>query len=339
MFDGRSGKARGKPGEQGAALLTVLLLVAVMAVISATALERLTLATRLAANAGAITQARSYAQAAEELVRLRIGDLVAARPGRTTLQGGWHGVPMPLPIPEGTATAMVTDGANCFNLNSVVAGSNEEQLSIRPVGVSQLVALMQLLGINGRDAAQVSAALADWIDTDGIPQPGGAEDETYARAKTPYRTANRFMSDPSELRAVNGVTPAIYATLRPWVCALPTSDLSPINVNTLLPGQAPLFAMLLPGKMSIDQARQLLAQRPADGYGSLSSFWALPARAGLTPLGEVGEQTRLTTRWFNVGIRVDLGGTQVTETALIDAQDNPARLVRRQWGEPDGGGA
>jgi general secretion pathway protein K len=339
VSDRRSTIPPGKSGEHGAALLTVLLLVAVMAVISATALERLTLATRLAANAGAITQARSYAQAAEALVRLRISDLVAARPGRTTLQGGWLGTAMPLPIPEGTATARVMDGANCFNLNSVVAGSSEEQLSVRPVGVSQFVALMQLLGIKGGDAALVSAALVDWIDTDGIPQPGGAEDEVYLRAKTPYRTANRFMTDASELRAVNGVTPAIYATLRPWICALPTSDLSPININTLLPSQAPLFAMLLPGKLSIDQARQLLAQRPADGYGSLVDFWALTARTGLTPSGEVGEQTKLTTRWFDVGIRVDLGGAQVTETALIDAKENPAIVVRRQWGEPDGGGA
>jgi general secretion pathway protein K len=324
--------------EEGAALLTVLLLVAVMAVISAVALERLTLATRLVGNAGAIAQARAYAGAAEQLVRLRLSDLVAARPGRTTLRGGWHGTPMPLPVPEGRATAMATDGGNCFNLNSVVAGSSEEQLSVRPAGVAQFTALMQLLGIAPREAAVVAAAAADWIDTDGIPQPGGAEDEVYLRAATPYRTANRFMADASELRAVNGVTPAIYATLRPWICALPTSDLSPINVNTLLPSQAPLFAMLLPGKLTIDQARQLLAQRPADGYGSVVDFWALPALRGLTASGEVNEQTKLTTRWFNVGIKVDLGGTQVNETALIDAQETPARIVRRQWGAGDGDG-
>jgi general secretion pathway protein K len=55
-----------KPGERGAALLTVLMLVSVMAVLSASALERLRLATRIAANAGAIDQARAYALAAED---------------------------------------------------------------------------------------------------------------------------------------------------------------------------------------------------------------------------------------------------------------------------------
>ena len=42
--------------ERGAALLSVLLLVAVMAVIAATALDRLTLATRIAGSAATVDQ-------------------------------------------------------------------------------------------------------------------------------------------------------------------------------------------------------------------------------------------------------------------------------------------
>ncbi len=56
-----------KPSERGAALLTVLLLVAVMSVVTAGALERLTLGVRLAGNAAALDQARAYAYAAETL--------------------------------------------------------------------------------------------------------------------------------------------------------------------------------------------------------------------------------------------------------------------------------
>jgi general secretion pathway protein K len=326
--------AERRDSERGAALLTVLLLVAVMAVIAATALERLALATRMTGNGGAIDQARAYADAGAEMARLRIGDLVAMRPGRTTLQGGWLGTPQALPVPGGVATARVSDGGNCFNLNSVVvAGANEANLKVRPVGVTQFQSLMQLLGVDARAAQQVASALADWIDTDSVPQPGGAEDEVYARAQTPYRAANRFMVDPSELRVVNGVTPAIYDRVRPWVCALPVADLSPINVNTLLPDQAPLFAMLLPGQLSIDQARQYLARRPADGYGGTPEFWAIPARQGIVPLGEVASQAKVMTRWFNVDIAVDVGGTQVVEKALIDAQQTPAVLVRRSMGD------
>ncbi|WP_336970878.1 type II secretion system minor pseudopilin GspK [Sphingobium aromaticiconvertens] len=324
-----------EPGgnERGAALLTVLLLVAVMAVIASTALERLALATRMTGNGGEIDQARAYADAGAEIARLRIGDLVAMRPGRTTLQGGWLGAPQALPVPGGMATARVTDGGNCFNLNSVVEGEDETNLKVRPIGVTQFQALMQVLGIDPRAAQQVAMSLADWIDTDSVPQPGGAEDEVYVRAPTPYRAANRFVIDPSELRVINGVTPAIYDRVRPWVCALPTADLSPINVNTLLPDQAPLLAMLVQGQLSVDQARQLLARRPADGYGGTHEFWAIPIQQGAQPLDEVASQVKVATRWFDVDISVDVGGTQLVEKVLIDAQQTPAVLVRRAMGD------
>ena len=320
-----------KDGERGAALLTVLLLVAVMAVVAASALERLALATRMTGNGGAVDQARAFADAGMEIARLKIGDLVAANPGKTTLAGGWMGAPRDIPVPGGMVTARVSDGGNCFNLNSV-AGESEANLKVRPVGVSQFQALLQALGVDARQAQVAAASLADWIDSDSVPQPGGAEDETYAQAERPYRTANRFMVDASELRAVHGVTPAIYDLARPWVCALPTADLSPINVNTLLPDQAPLLVMLLQGQMSVAQARQVLAQRPEQGYGSVKQFWDVQKQVGINPLEEAAQQVKVTTGFFGVDVAVNVGGTQMVERGLIDARQSPATLVRRNWG-------
>ncbi len=322
----------GRSNERGAALLTVLLLVAVMAVVASTALERLALATRMTGNGGSIDQARAFADAGTEIARIRIGDLLAANPGKTTLAGNWMGTAQPIAVPGGMATARVTDGGNCFNLNSVVAGENEANLKVRPVGISQFQALLQALGVDARQAQVAAASLGDWIDTDGVPQPGGAEDGSYAQTARPYRAANRFMVDPSELRVVAGVTPAIYDVVRPWICALPTAELSPININTLLPSQAPLFAMLLQGQISVAQARDLLARRPAEGYGSTVQFWAPLASQGINPLEEVGQQVKLTTGFFGVEVSVDVGGTEVVEQALVDARESPARLIRRSWG-------
>jgi len=322
-----------KPAERGAALLTVLLLVAVMAVVSAAALERLTLATRLSANAAAADQARAYADSAGLLVARRLSDLVNAQPGKTTLEGSWLGRPQPLPVPAGTASVTIYDGGNCFNLNSLVAGQNEDNLKQRPVAIEQFATLMRLLGVRDGEAQGIAAAAADWIDSDSVPAPGGAEDETYMAATPAYRTANRMMVDASELRIVAGVTPAIYNLLRPWICALPATDLSPINVNTLLPQQAPLFAMLAPGKLSVDMARALLAQRPESGYGSTVAFWAAPALRGLTPPAQVAQQVRLTTRWFRAEMSMELGDARLRQWSLYDTETQPAKLVRRSWGE------
>jgi general secretion pathway protein K len=320
-----------KPSERGAALLTVLMLVSFMAVLSASALERLRISTRLAANAGAIDQARAYAVAAEEIALGRITSLSEADPARTPVTG-WNNRETNLPLPGGAAVALVRDGGNCFNLNSVVSGQVGQPLLARPSGIAQFEALMQSLGIGQAEAQKVAVSLSDWIDTDLTEQPGGAEDASYAGAETPHRTANTLVADASELRAVAGVTPELYDRIRPWVCALPVTDLSPLNVNTLLPEQAPLLAMLLPSKLTPGAARALLQRRPPGGWESAYAFGRPLVDQGII-LGEAEAQLGVRTRWFTLGLKVRLGDTEVEETALIDAGLLPAKLVRRSWGE------
>jgi len=135
----------------------------------------------------------------------------------------------------------VRDGANCFNLNSLVT-ETEGRYSPNSIGQEQMVSLMVVLGINENAARPVAAAATDWADSDSIPSPGGAEDDAYQTAATPYRTANRLFAHPSELRAVKGVSPALYAKLRGWSCELPEAKLPPRQVNTTLPDQHPLLA-------------------------------------------------------------------------------------------------
>jgi len=318
------------PRERGAALMTVLLLVAVLSVITATAFERLTIATKLSASGAALDQARAYSLAAEAMAATRIADLVAADPVRTSR--GWEGRWTRLPIPGGAGMIRASDGGNCFNLNSLVSGDDPEKLVARPVGVAQFTALMRALQVDPRLAAVVAAAASDWIDSDSAPQGLGAEDEAYTRAPTPYRTANGWMADPSELRAVTGVTPQLYAVLAPWLCALPTSDLSPINPNTLSPDQAPLLAMLAPDQLDVLRARALLAARPPGGWPGTLAFWQSPALRGVAPPAGASEQVTVRTRWFAVETRVTLGNTTSEEKALFDAREKPARLARRQWG-------
>ena len=324
--------------EKGAALLTVLLLVAILAVIAAIALERLTLASRMTRNIVSAEQGRAYLLAAEKVAGTRIADMLAQRADRTTLAGNWLGTPQVMNVPGGAVTAVVRDAGNCFNLNSLVEPVPAEEgsgvarpLGSRALGIAQFSGLMRLLGVDRGTADQVAVAAADWIDSDSRPSPGGAEDDFYRGFTPAYRPANALMADPSELRMVGAVTPQLYARIRPWVCALPTTDLSPLNVNTLLPEQGALIAMFAPDKMGADQARQLLARRPVDGYGSLPDFWAqapLP-QLGLPEL--VQQQVKQKSQWFEVVFSVDLGGDKVEETVLLDASARPVRVVRRQW--------
>lgn len=319
--------------EEGAALLTVMLLVAVMAVLAAAALERLKIGTRLTANSGAIEQARAYAMAAETVARFRIGDLIQRDAARTTLVGNWAGQPTNFPIDGGVATARLDDGGNCFNLNSLVEKGPDGTLTAKSLAVGQFARLMTLLEVFGRDADSLAAATADWIDSDAAPLAGGAEDTAYADAATPYLPANMLMADTSELRAVAGVTPALYARLRPYVCALPVTDLSAINVNTLRRDQAPLLAMVVP-TLDVARAASVVEARPELGWESLATFWNLPQLASAPAVGEARGQVKLATRWFNLALNIELAGAELEEHALVDAALKPAKLVRRSYGEP-----
>jgi general secretion pathway protein K len=322
-----------KPSEEGAALLAVLLIVAVMSTLAAASLERLQFATRLAANISALDQARAYSTGAESLAVVRVNDLLARTPGKTTLEGDWQGSETLLPLPDGgVARARVWDGGNCFNLNSLGQGGDPAALTTDQIAVIQFTALMTVLEIPPGDAERIAWSAADWVDADTSPARQGSEDRDYSQADHPYRTGNTVFAEVSELRAVAGVTPAYYERMRPWLCALPTTELSPINVNTLLPEQAPLVAMLLPNTLTIDGASQAIAARPATGWNSVADFWNQPALAGQEPLAEVIGQPQIRSRYFRLELDVALGDVELAQSALIDASLAPARVVSRRWG-------
>ncbi|MEO9131769.1 MAG: type II secretory pathway protein, partial [Sphingomonas sp.] len=135
-----------RSSETGAALLTVLLLVAVIAVLAGTALEKLRLSTRLGSNAVAMDQARAYSFAAETLALTKVSDLLKANGTRVTLAGGWSGRPIPLPVPGGVATARLTDGGNCFNLNSLVVETAPNTYAAYTPARLQFARLIRLVG-------------------------------------------------------------------------------------------------------------------------------------------------------------------------------------------------
>jgi len=316
------------PREKGAALITVLVLVAVIGAVAASALERLRFATALAANASAVGQARAYADGVEMLVTLQIDDLLGRDTGSAPLEMEPSGQTRTITLPEGgTVTARIRDGGNCFNLNSLVQGNAAVGLRARPVGIAQFTGLMRVLGISDAKARQVAAAATDWIDSDTAALPAGGEDEVYRQ----YRTANSLFVDRSELRAVSGVTPEVYEALRPLICALPVTDLSPVNVNGLGPDQAPLLAMLSPEQIPADVARAAIAARPPGGWRSLQAFWNSPALADRFPTTETASQFAVRPQWVRVDIEGDFAGSDMFETSLIDARHAPSRLVQRSW--------
>lgn len=322
-----------KKVEEGAALLAVLLLVVLIATLAALAVDRLGLATHMAGNARAADQAHEYALGAEAFVTLVVDDLTDRKTRAIPLPAGWRAEVRDIPIDGGMIRTRVHDGGNCFNVNSVVQGNVLTGWKARPQGMQRLLTLLEISGLTEARARPVVAAVADWIDSDTVAQPDGAEDQAYAGVAIPYRTANSLMADPSELRAVQGVTPDLYARLRPWICALPTSDISALNVNILQPGQAPLLAMIFGGRLGLAQAEALIRARPPGGWATVQQFQQMPQVNALSNAAGLFSDVDIKTRWFMLDLDVTLGGAQVKERALIDGGIAPARVVMRRWGD------
>ncbi|MGO4411101.1 MULTISPECIES: type II secretion system minor pseudopilin GspK [unclassified Brevundimonas] len=314
---------------EGMALLTVLLLVAVMAAVAVLVLDDIRFSVRRTMNAETQSQAQWYAAGAESLARRQINRLRDLDPVKTPIQPDWNGRVLSFPVEDGSITARLSDGQACFNLNSVVEGQLEVYVA-RPLGIQQFVALGRALNLPEGRMRAVADALTDWIDTDTTPRAQGGEDAAYAGQA--YRTAGTLLAEVSELRAVRGVDAEIYARLRPYLCALPTTDLSPINPNTLTPEQAPLLVMLADGKLSLASARAAIAARPASGWSNANAFLMQGAMRGVELPIPVQDQLTVLTRFFNLRVDVEFGGSRAVRTALIELpQAGPARTVIQRW--------
>jgi len=320
---------RRRADREGMALLTVLLLVAVMSVVAVALLDDVRFSVRRTTNAEVGGQAQWLASGAELLARERIKRLIQINPARTPLQPEWNGRRLDFPIDNGAISATVSDGQACFNLNSLVLGVGED-LVARPAGAAQFRALGRAVGVPDSRMRAIADGLTDWLDADTQALPLGAEDGAYAGLATPYRTAGVMLAEVSELRAVKGVDADAYRRLRPYVCALPTSQLSPLNVNTLTPEQAPLITMLTGGAVTPERARALIAQRPRDGWANGEAFWA--QIQGFTPDEETRAQATVLTRFFRLRVDVDYAGVRAVRTALLEARpDGAVRTVIQRW--------
>lgn len=319
--------------QHGVALLTVLLLVAVMAVLVTSVLDDIRFGLRRATNAQAMAQARWHALGAETLARAQIERLATAGAGRVPAER-WNGQPMVFPTGDGLIQAQLDDASTCFNLNSVVEGA-PGLWQRREAGARQFAVLLRELGVPPHRTAALADALVDWIDSDAVPAANGAEDDHYALREPAYRTAGALLAETSELRAVAGFDDALYESLRPYVCALPVDAQSPVNLNALDVDDAVLLVALTDAALSAPATRRLLQARPRTGWPDTAALRAEPVLAALDLPDALFAEIELQPRFFALQTRVEHGGAQFVSSALFELVAGRARLVARRWTPPE----
>jgi general secretion pathway protein K len=304
--------------QRGMALITVMLVVAVVTVVCAGIIARQQLSIRSSSNQLHVRQAWHYALGGETLAKavlrndLRQGD---PRAPVDHLAEPWARPLAPFALDEGGELKVrIEDPSGRFNLNSLV-----RQGAPNEAALAQFKRL--LLGL--QIVAPYAERLVDWLDADQEPNGAyGAEDNQYLLMQPPYRTANRAITDVSELRLLLEMTEADYQRLLPFVSALPAD--ATLNVNT---ADARVLASLADG-VPLSTAEGLVANRGNQGYADVASFLAqLPGLSMQSQGLAVGSQ------YFQVISEVSVGDRrQVLNSTVQRLSDGKVYVLARDLG-------
>lgn len=312
--------------QRGVALITVLLVVAIVTVVCAGMIARQQLSIRGTANQAQARQAWHYALGGEALARSILRRDLQASGNGTELPAIDHLLePWALPQPaydldegQGQVQVRIEDLTGRFNLNSLV---REQQPNA--AALAQFRRLLLRLQISEPYAER----LLDWLDSDQQPSGElGAEDNAYLLLDPPYRTAGRRLEDISELRLLLDMRDEDFQRLAPYVSALPAD--TPLNVNTA----SAMVLSSLADNLSPSAAEALVQARQSAGFRDVASFMAQPALGGVKL---EGTSLAVTSQIFQATSEVRLADRRLALVSRLRREDDgDIRVLQRNLGQP-----
>jgi len=300
--------------QRGAALLTAILVVALGTILATNLLWLSTLDQRRTAAALASDQGIQYVLSAEGWVNDILQQDLEDSPDADHLGEAWATQIEPLPIEGGYIYGSIVDLQGLFNLNNLLRPGGAED----EVMVQQFERLLRILEID----PMLVGPVIDWLDPDVEPRfPLSGEDDAYSRLEPQYRVANGMMTTPSELLAISGFTPEIYARLAPYVTVLPMGT----NLNANTAPQVVLASLF--DEPDLNRAGDLVEQRGETGFESVrETFEGLVSEEILPRIDGVSEHFML------VG-EVTIGDTTLTINSVLQRHESGrTRTLFRSFG-------
>lgn len=320
-----------KRAQQGAALIIVLMLFAILMAISVEVLYRLDRFRTRTDNLLSWDQRYQIALAAEAVAIQALIDDLENDGTRSELTDDcvtdrWGVQIPPTPYEGALLTASVQDLQGRFNLNWVVTAENGQYVH-NPIAISYLEHLLAALLPDPSRAAVLALEMADWIDTDNLVNGiDGAEDGEYRDRRTP----NTLAAHESELRALRSFRPEDSGGPAFWsyLTALPPVTL--LNVNT---APAPVLDAVLSNTVGNAGTQQILALREQGAITSISTLMGQAPFTSLNPAQRTALESMLTVRsdYFQVMVDVKMGETVTRLVTRIARPDNgPVVVFSRQ---------
>ncbi len=294
--------------QKGVALITVMLIVALCAVIASQMTARLQVQMQRSVNVAFNQQAYWYAMGAEAFAKRVLITAFETDEAVTHLGQIWAQGETNYPVDFGQISGEITDLQSCLNLNALRASldssssgsgsSNSNKVPAR-LAFESLLMNLQLDGVSQFEAESMADALTDWLDEDsGISSAGGAEDNDYASREFPYLAANNYLASVNELRIIEHFTPQIIEEIKPYVCVIPAIDMHKVNINTISSEHVELLQALLDS--TLDEAQDILSARGEEGFASLDDFYNLPEVVKLKNFNDKKEQFEVDSEYFTL---------------------------------------
>lgn len=273
-----------KQAPKGVALITVMLIIALIAILATQMTARLQLQMQRTTNIGSNQQAYWYAMGAEAFAKRILIQSFEDDAEVTHLGQMWAQGENTFPVDFGEITGEITDLNSCFNLNALrvdVDSDEDNNNSATTVKKSparsafeELLIAINIEGVGSFEAEYMADALTDWLDADGsISGSGGAEDNDYASKEFPYLAANNYLASIGELRVVEHFTVDVIEKLKDYACILPDTNMYKININTIAQDQPEILVAML--GISQNEASQALSSRGEEGFKNIDEFFAL----------------------------------------------------------------
>lgn len=289
-------KSRPRDMQQGIALVAVLWGVLLLSLLAVTYSTRAGTEARLVRNEVERAAARSLADAG---VFWALRELLRPKDAQRI-------------IPDGTRYAIAFHGAQLH----IAVQDEGGRVDLNAAAPVLIASVLTAAGAEPAMAGSIAEAVVDWRDRDHDRRPGGAEARDYAIAGLVTGPRNGPFVLLEELRAVRGMTPALFAAAAPLLTVHSGAggidpDTAPLQVLRALPG------MTAPQAAAVAETRRLG-----------DSAATLPAAASAFIVGSA-------RRTFSIVVTVEATeGPRLQRHALVTLTGQPQRPYRiLDWAE------
>ncbi len=282
--------------QQGIALITILVMVALATILAATIAKRQANTAENTAYLMRQNQSLLYAKSAEAFFSELLVDDAENAGDIDHLQENWA-KPMPaFPVEDGFISGTLQDESGKFNLNSLLNNDGTPN----PQAKVWFEKLLVRVGL----PEKLSEAVIDWQDADDETVGAmGAEVSYYQGLPQGYLAPNSKFHSVEELKQVRGFEGQKYLQIADYVSAAPTSD-SKVNVNT---ASAMLLASL-DSKLDVNTVQQILQQRQAklEYFSNINDLWAIEpfTQVNIDVRNEVNDLLGVQSSYFKAKIEV-----------------------------------